>query len=264
MRYLVWLLVLANLGMFVWVLTQPEPQPPSYRPAPVPPGVEPLVLLSERPAGRRTNKADNAGGAAPEGVQPEDDGQAAASPPAEVPQPQASAEAAVNEAVVETETDDSKQTDTPPEPVCQAVGPFMNQTDAEAVSTQLAELGYQPNLRTAEVRNPAGYWVYMPAMPAAEARRIVAELDAKGMTDYYIGKQNYISLGIFSGKRKAQVRLDQIRSLGYDAVLDQRFRTRTAYWIDIVRGAEPLLATAAWQDILSQHADIRVQHISCE
>ncbi|MGD8673992.1 MAG: hypothetical protein PVH86_11765, partial [Thiogranum sp.] len=48
MRHLAWLLLLANVGMFVWILTQPEPQVPQYRPLPVPPGVEPLVLLSER------------------------------------------------------------------------------------------------------------------------------------------------------------------------------------------------------------------------
>jgi hypothetical protein len=262
-RYLAWLLLLANLGMLVWLITQPEPQPVRYRPIPVPPGIEPLVLLSERPANTAV------------AVQEQNRPQVPRSPQETVP-PAVSDVAAVDATKAEEAgepeadkvqgagTDAAAQPAAAVEPVCQAIGPFLKEADASAVGEQLSKQGYQPHLRTGEVRNPAGYWVYMPAMPAAEARRIVAELDAHGMTDYFIGNQNYISLGIFSGKTKARVRLKQIQALGFDAILDQRYRTSTVYWIDIEQGPLSLLGSDLWSEIQSQHMDIRVQRISCE
>lgn len=255
MRQLAWLLLLANLGMFAWLLTQPEPQITRYRPVPVPPGIEPLVLLSERSTG-----TDKAGADAHHAAPPAEQQVAAvADAPDDAPESDTQPETVEADATPPVE-----QLAPAPEPVCQTVGPFMKETDAKGISRKLAELGYQPSLRTGEVRIPAGYWVYMPSMRAAEARRIVAELDAHGMTDYYIGKQNYISLGIFSGKRKAQVRLEQVKALGFDAILDQRFRTTTVYWVDIREGETPLLGSAVWPDIQAQYAEVRVQRISCE
>lgn len=258
MRQLAWLLLLANLGMLAWLVTQPEPQPARYRPVPVPPGIEPLVLLSERSFNTTT---------ANDQVAPETAASSGAQHDAEVSEDAdrvPSAEIGEERDADEPDITSVAQAAAVPEPLCQAIGPFMQQADAEGVGQQLAALGYQPSLRTGEVRNPAGYWVYMPAMPAAEARRIVAELDAHGMTDYYIGKQNYISLGIFSGKKKAQMRLEQIEQLGFDAILDQRFRTRAVYWVDIRQGGVPLLVSEIWPQIQAQHTEIRVQRISCE
>lgn len=274
MRHLVWLLLLANLGMFVWLLTQPEPQHAQYRPVPVPPGIEPLVLVSERSAHRAGGKGAAAQAEPADTPVETSDSAAAADQLAEAPAVVADVSALAEAPQEDKPADESaehpggsdagKPAAVAPEPVCQAIGPFMKQADAGDINDRLAQLGYRPSLRSGEVRNPAGYWVYMPAMPAAEARRIVAELDKHGMTDYFVGKQNYISLGIFSGKSKAQLRLEQIESLGFDATLDQRFRTRTVYWIDLAQGDGTLLGSEAWSEIQAQHADIRVQSISCE
>ena len=58
--------------------------------------------------------------------------------------------------------------------------------------------------------------------------------------------------------------LEQIKKLGYDAVLDQRYRTRVVYWLDIEEQGQPLLGSGVWEKILAQHTDIRVQRVSCE
>ena len=147
---------------------------------------------------------------------------------------------------------------------CQTVGPLLEKNDATKLAAQLSAQGYASHIRTGEVRNPSGYWVYMPAMPAAEAHRIVAELDAHGLSDYYIGKQNYISLGIFSRKDKAQRHLDEIRKLGFDAVLDQRYRTSDVYWLDVEKSDVPLAGSDVWAQIQRQYPDIQTQRVNCE
>lgn len=262
MRFLVYLLLVANLGLFAWIAVQPPQQPPEYLPIPVPPGIEPLALLSERPVKKQPGEP------------------AIAEPVAEIPVGSVVSEGQDVEADEQPSKADNESVQArlesmeqpapgqpvvaQPEPVCRTVGPLMRKSEVDAISEMLAGAGYEVSLRGGEVREPSGYWVYMPAMPAREARRIVAKLDANGMKDYFIGKQNYISLGIFSRKDKAKLRLDEVEALGFDAILDQRYRTRNVFWLDIEDGEQPLLGSALWEQIQSEHTDIRVQRVSCE
>ncbi len=165
---------------------------------------------------------------------------------------------------VESDAVEEESPPPPPERICQTIGPLMKTDDVNHIAQRLESQGFAARQRSGKVRQPSGYWVYLPAMPAADARRIVSDLDSKGMTDYFIGKQNYISLGIFRRKDQAQVRLEQVTAFGYGAVLDQRYRTRTVHWLDVEEAGQPLLASSVWQQIQAQHADIRVQRVSCE
>ncbi|HHH45226.1 MAG TPA: SPOR domain-containing protein [Gammaproteobacteria bacterium] len=262
MRYLVYLLLLANVAYFAWHQYAPAERPRVSAVTPLAPGIEPLVLLAER-RDVQSQPAVTTGLEAPEEQRqpPVTDTEAGTevvpvieynAPPVE----ESRAETVVQEPAAEPA----------PEPVhvCQTIGPLLDRNDAASISAQLYQQGYQPAVRGGEVREPAGYWVYMPAMPSAEARAIVSDLDRNGMKDYFIGKRNHISLGIFTSKRKARARLERIKSLGYDAVLDQRYRTRTVYWLDIVEKAQPLLGSDLWSTIQAEHPDIRVQRVSCE
>jgi len=234
--------VLANLAYFAWHQFSPIEKPREMKPVPLAPGIEPLVLLKERPS---------------------------AESPVVVAAEQADEERQPV-AAVETETEEipvveySAPAISQPERVCQTIGPLLDKNDAASVSAQLYQQGYQPAVRGEEVREPSSYWVYMPAMPAGKARAIVNDLDANGMTDYFIGKRNHISLGLFSSKDKALARQKRIKMVGYDAELDQRYRTRTVYWLDIEEKGQILLGSELWDRIQVQHADIRVQRVACE
>jgi hypothetical protein len=260
-RHLAWLLLLANLGMLAWVLTQPQPQVLRYRPVPVPPGIEPLVLLSERNVRpgipQELLSQEPATGAVPSGAPP------VAVAGTQEP-PVAASVAASEAAAADTTAPATVAAKSEQESFCQTVGPLQAEADASMISAQLTAQGFPSHLRTEEIRQPAGYWVFMPAMPAADARRIVAELDAHGLTDHYVGNHNYISLGIFSRKEKAQQHLDHIKALGFDAILDARYRTGKAYWLDVAAGETSLLRSQAWAKIQEQHPDIRAQRVACE
>jgi hypothetical protein len=250
--------LLANLGMLAWSLTQPQPQVLRYRPIPVPPGIEPLVLLSERTVRPASTQEflpqQTAMAATPSRT-------SAVGVPG-VQEPPAAASVAASETATAVQAAAAARPEQ--ESVCQTVGPLQAEADASVISAQLAAQGFRSQVRTEEARKPSGYWVFMPAMPAADARRIVAELDAHGLTDHYVGKQNYISLGIFSRKEKAQQHLENIRALGFDAILDQRYRTRTLYWLDVAEGAPSLLRSQAWARIQEQYPDIRAQRVACQ
>ena len=262
MRYLVYTLVFANLAYFAWYQYSPTQKPADFPLASVPAGVNRLLLLSERPV-----------------VEPE--------PPAE---PQ-EAEEVVKEpveadeqlAAVAVQRESNQTTEQPnendtvtagpetefeavsvaSEPVCHTIGPLIDTGDVTSISKKLSQLGFQSNMRGNNVREPAGYWVYMPAMPRSKARSIVADLDAKGMKDYFIGRENHISLGIFSTEKKARKRLKRVKELGYDAELGQRYRSRALYWLDVEEGDQPLAGSQIWAEIQLKHDDISMQLVSC-
>jgi hypothetical protein len=248
LRYLAYTLVVANLGFFVWnVFLPPSPEPVVQRAVPVPPGVEPLVLLSER---KEKNPAEAVAAPTPEAVEEQAVIAASETPPAD-----------------ETDKPSDDKADTAaaePPRVCRTVGPFLDKNDATRVFGVLAKQGYVLNVRDGDVREPAGYWVYLSARSSKDARAIVADLDTHGMKDYFIGKQNHISLGIFSDKEKARTRQQTVRRLGYDAVLDQRYRMRDVYWLDVEEQGKPLLGSEIWRKLQAEHTDIRAQKVSCE
>lgn len=293
MRFLVYLLLLANVAVFVWFQTHP-PQPPAEQPPPpLPPGIERLVLLSERPAAAQasgqpaveepqqqavgqpgavqmteSSGQDSPGtaGTATAEAAPEGGTQETSEPAA----PPVSAEAAATEVKTVSPpepvpgTAPAVEVGTAPAPVCRTIGPFADPDAAARLARQLSQQGFGATVRDAGIREPSGYWVYLPAMPRAEARRIVDDLKAHGVKDYFVGKQHYISLGIFSRKHKAGLRQEQIRKLGYDAVLERRYRTRKVYWIDVEEQGQELQASSVWQTLQSQNPEAQLQQIDCE
>lgn len=289
MNYLVYVLILANLGVFAWLYTHQD----DYRPTqPVatalPPPIEPLVLLNER------NKPSSETPAVTSAAAPSEPPPMPA--PVQVPElppvsaPASAAEGAVPDpdslASAETAEDIHAELTGPvqenipdqavaqpvpdPEPaaplprVCQTIGPFTEREQADAFSAQLAALGQTAVRRAAETEQPSGYWVYLPSMPRAEARRTIDELAAKGVKDYFLGRQNYISLGIFSDRRMAESRVREITALGYRPQLEPRFVTREVHWLDFEESGPDYISAEQWRSLLEAQPELRRQTLTCE
>lgn len=240
MRYLIYLLIIANLAFWAWYPRPPEPGS-LFSPAawPLPPEVESLVLLSERPDSAQDE---------PVKAEP-------------VPEPGRAPELAVAEPRPEPKKDEPVE---PPPPLCHTIGPFLSKETRSAVSRELRKAGLEPKQRTSEVQEQIGYWVYLPGMSSTEAKRVAQELTERGVSDYFIGKQNYISLGAFSDKNTAEARRRRIEGMGYNPRLDPRFRTRTVYWLDVMEDGTRPLPGETWSGIRERHPEARRQSLSCE
>lgn len=245
MKYLVYLLLGLNLAYFVWHQTQPPQSSPAPQIMPLPPGIEPLVLLSERPRGNpvttepatMSNETEQVVEVAP------DPAPAAATPVTDTPE---------IPAVVEVL------------PICHTIGPIKKRSEASELRGQLSQQDYPATLREGEIQAPSGYQVFLPEMSSKKAREVVNALKSAGMNDYYVGKRNHISLGIFSVKGKAQIRQQAVRKLGYDAMLDVRYKTRKVYWIDIEENNPASEPSEGWQQIVARYPQTQAQQVSCE
>lgn len=295
MKTVAGLLLLANLAVFGWNATHNQPYSANLatHTAAYPASVESLVLLRER-----TGTLESAPGRSPRSTSHEristspadvalehsardtvgagalsDDTvvESAATQTTDTSVPaQITSTAAMDTAATEPEPKsvaaaaevDTTTLTTPP--VCQTIGPFPLRTQADEFVNQLIAMGRASTLRSSQIEQPSGYWVYLPSMPQNAAQRIIDDLSAKGVKDYFLGRQNFISLGVFSEKRSAETRVSEISALGYAPRLEPRFLTREVFWVDLQESSVQRLGDAQWVSLLKEHADIRRQTVACE
>jgi len=195
-KYLVYLLVLANVAYLGWNIHLNQIASRDGRELPaLPAGVTPLVTLQElKKQGAQDEEKDVSGVEALTSSRP---------PGAGAPI------------------------------VCQTIGPFLALEEMQAVSEKLHAQGGQVVQRTAEIQKSNGYWVYLPAMEREQVLEVVKVLEENRDREYYVGKGNYIALGTFDEVSRAEVRVEQVRRLGFDPVLEARYESSTAYWLDI-------------------------------
>ncbi len=195
-------LALANAGYFLWAHGVAASQ--EAPPAAAPPPIATLKLAGE---------ARDPGAARPTGTGPA-----------------AGAAAAVGEAGSAGLLTTVKR--------CLTVGPFRDVAEASHAASLLRGGGYDPRQRVADGDVWAGIWVYL-AMPAtaAAAEQLLAKLKAAGIDDALEmpgpADGSVISLGLFSEQKRAQARVAQAQSLGFNPGVADRKRTGNVYWIDI-------------------------------
>jgi len=194
MKYLVYLMVLANVAYLGWNIHLNQTAGDVVREPPaLPAGVTPLVTLQELE--RRQEHTEAVSGV---------EALTTSQPPG--------AGAALT---------------------CQAIGPFLAMGDLQSVSEELRLHGVQAQQRTAEIQKPNGFWVYLPAMKRGQVLRAVKTLEDNKDREYYVGKGNFLSLGTFDEMARAEIRFKQVRKLGFDPILEARYQTSTEYWLDI-------------------------------
>ncbi len=204
LKSIVLCLVLANVGYFLWVrgmTKSPEAKVAATMPA--------TLTLASEAAGRGRTGGGNSGSAA-------DD-------------------AAGGEGAARDDASGGLLTNVKR---CISVGPFRDVAEAARAASTLRSGGYDPRQRVADGEVWAGVWVYIPAPPTrAAGDQVLAKLKAGGIEDALEmpgpNDGSVISLGLFSEPKRAQARVAQAQSLGFNPGIADRKRTGDVYWVDI-------------------------------
>lgn len=128
---------------------------------------------------------------------------------------------------------------------CLSIGPFVDIAEAARAGASLRTNGYAPRQRALEGTVWAGYWVALEQVSSVkDADSIVTRLRKSGIADSYImpagaGPGVTISLGLFTERRRALIRIDEVKALGLEPRLNARQRTGTVYWIDVEGEGDP-------------------------
>jgi Holliday junction resolvase len=143
---------------------------------------------------------------------------------------------------------------------CRTLGPILAAAQLKSLVSKLDELGLEPRHRTSEKKETTSYWVYLPAMKYSQALEIKDKLDKRKDKDYYIKKDNVISLGVFNEKSRAEVRLSQVQKLGLEAVLEPRYEIQTVNWLDIDRQTGDAVDLGA---VMEEYPGVKLQEQAC-
>jgi hypothetical protein len=145
-------------------------------------------------------------------------------------------------------------------PFCLRVGPFYDENLAERTEERLKSMLLAVRVRTVQAREIRAYRVFLgPFDSRDEINALQNELTEKGVKEHYIkrdpGKKDVISLGLFTQKTGAESLLDQLQKKGVSAktVTEDRLLDPT-YWLEMTDSAAnrkthpELAATRGWGD----------------
>lgn len=224
MRHIVYLLLIANLLFFAWNHFQAQTIPQAARTVPpLPAGVTALVTLEEH-----AREAE----ASP-------DGQAI-------------------EALTQAQPPGALSAGK-----CKALGPFSKQDVVlvKATAKRLDEQGVDSVLRSVENRVENGYWIYLSGKDKQHAREMVKKLDELDDQEYYVGMGYFISLGTFKDIERANIRMADLREKGFDdAVLEQRYKSRVEYWLELPQDGVDLELMA---QLSEEQPGLEVHTVAC-
>ena len=209
MKRVILLLILANLVLYLWRTNNAAPDK-NTAPPPSAEEVDQLVLLAEQGSAREQQKSQEQ------------------KSPATTPAASGGAEG---------EKKDSQDPGTVPKPVCYTLGPWIKEDDTSQLRAELALAGVRSGVRKKSVAPVDGYryLVFLPTSERENAKKIVGELTAKGVKDFYIADKNFVALGVFSIKQLAMDRAEELRKLGYTTAIKEEGTARTEYWFDTVQ-----------------------------
>lgn len=119
---------------------------------------------------------------------------------------------------------------------CYRVGPFADAESADKAGVVLTELHISFARELEEQRRVASLRVYLPSFPtkdAAEAKR--KELTRLGFRDHALieeeGMQHAISLGVFSVEANARRHMKALAAKGIQAKIEPLYQIRTGHWL---------------------------------
>ncbi len=268
MKWLFSILLIANLGMFIWLFPQRDGVSTSAL------HVEDIgelrlvgELEDETSAGAegvlaQTQALSNAAEAEvqnpPPVMAPEE---VPRMPPNVEPEVVASRDAA-------TIASSSETPQTPAVLICGRVGAFDKRAQAELLSVRMLAQGAKTEITSESSNEQAGFWVLIPPQKDRKAAIAIAKrLEGAGVSDLWRftsgGLAHAISLGLFRDKDRAQARRDLIAEMGFDAEVRPRYREQTRYWLDYRFTGDTPLGEARWQEISKQHPDVQRQEQPC-
>jgi SPOR domain len=262
MKVLFLFFLLLNGVYFFWQLDDSDAPASSTilkQPA-LPTGVEKLTLLRERGLGSSNTVSPASVKESPRTTKPVSD---IPEPPrvAEVPKKPVEKPRAV--------TKPQKSLIQKREPACFTLGPFAKADVASITSAAISTLDATVEHRESTRRTPKSYWVYLPPSKSYQAaRRKVKELRKKGLKDLFImgegSRKNAISLGLFKRKSASAERLQRVKKLGLQAVLETQYRVSKQDWLDMTVAGGKVATVAAISEIADGLQQAELSQRKCQ
>ena len=153
--------------------------------------------------------------------------------------------------------------------LCYSLGPFIKKSQSNKAQTVLKENKFETDRIQLRDSSRSGYWVTLPASNSRkEARKHIARLKKLKVTDYFLvakGKhENAVSLGVYSQKKLARRRVDEIIRLGFIPRMESVPLPRKVYWLNWYKDSKQQPEHTLLSKIKKQHPQISKIERSCK
>ena len=121
--------------------------------------------------------------------------------------------------------------------LCYSLGPFTNKVEADNAQELLKEEKVETkNIRLRDT-SLSGYWVILPASGSRkEANQHIKKLKKLKVKDYFLvatgSHENAVSLGVYSQKKLARRRVDDMIRMGFIPRMESVALPRKVYWVN--------------------------------
>lgn len=273
-NWLIIVLVLINLGVFVWGFQREQQlQEPDTE---LENGIPRLVLVEERRAAAAAQAAAapapgaQVGPTATNSVGPDMAPDEQVDPlPAGARGPSGEGAAAGATASFVAEPSAEPTMPAPSPEYCYSLGPFQKRDDAEVVLGLLRPRAAAADIRREVEQQQIGYWVLIPPMQSeSEAIGKFEALKAAGITDLWRFTRgslaNAISLGLFARQSMAQAHSEDVNRKGFVTEVRPRLAEKSTYWIDARFGEVQNTISGVWGRIRRDYPDTPSATAQCE
>lgn len=121
--------------------------------------------------------------------------------------------------------------------ICYSLGPFAHKPESDSAQKVLKENNLEAKSIRLRDASKSGYWVILPASATRkDAIKHVLKLKKLKVKDYFLVAtgpyENAISLGVFSQKKLARQRVDDMIRLGFIPRMESVALPRKVYWLN--------------------------------
>jgi len=153
--------------------------------------------------------------------------------------------------------------------LCFSLGPFSKKSEATKVQNELKESNFETKQVQLRDTSRSGYWVTLPASESRKkAKKVIAKLKKLKIEDYFLvakgSHENAVSLGVYSQKKLARRRVDQMIRLGFIPKMESVPLPRKVYWLNWYKDAEVQPEYSILTKIKKNHLQISKIERSCK
>ncbi|MCC7410310.1 MAG: SPOR domain-containing protein [Gammaproteobacteria bacterium] len=152
--------------------------------------------------------------------------------------------------------------------LCMRYGPLRDGAQADTLGRWLGQRDVAWVKRAEDGETRKFFWVYLePSASADQAESRLTDLKRRGVTDYMLirrgGLANAISLGLFSSQESVNRRLAELADRGYQPVVVPRYETTKVWWLVTgVRGAADMTTLLAGAPVTTAGHEIDCAEIA--
>lgn len=153
--------------------------------------------------------------------------------------------------------------------LCFSLGPFAKKSQATKAQEFLKKGDFETQQIQLRDTSRSGYWVTLPPSESRKkAKQEIVKLKKLKIKDYFLvakgSHENAISLGVYSQKKLARRRVDEMIRLGFIPRMESVPLPRKVYWLNWYKDSVKQPEYSILTEIKKKHAQISKIERSCK